>query len=68
MVIAMTDLGNLVLPVLRKKRLENLHFLEWLLTDTVFKEFAMLSMGGELEGWFRTICKGMKEEEENIFD
>jgi hypothetical protein len=68
MVIATTNLGHSVLPVLRKKTLENHHFSEWLLTNTVFKEFAMLSMGGEAEGWFRTICKGMKEEEEKIFD
>lgn len=69
MMIAMTDLGNLVLPVLRKKRLKNHQFSEWLQTDTVFKEFTMLSMlGGELEGWFHIICKAMKEEEEKIFD
>jgi hypothetical protein len=67
-VIENTDLGNLVLPVLRKKRLDNLHFSDFLLNDTVFKEFAMLSMGGESEEWFRKLCKGMKEEEEKKFD
>jgi hypothetical protein len=68
MAIESTDLGNLVLPVLRNKRLDNRHFSDFLLNDTVFKEFAMLSMGGESEEWFRTLCKGMKEKEENKFD
>jgi hypothetical protein len=53
MVIEKTYLGNLGLPVLRKKRLDKLHFSDYLLNDTVFKEFAMLSMmRGESEEWF----------------
>jgi hypothetical protein len=38
------------------------------MNDTVFKEFAMLSMGRESEEWFCTLCKGMKEEKERKFD
>jgi hypothetical protein len=48
--------------------LDHNHFSDFLLNDTLFKELAMLSMGGESEGWFCTICKGMKEEEEKMFD
>jgi hypothetical protein len=68
MVLEKTNLGNLVLLVLRDKKLDNHHFLDFLLNNTAFKEFAMLSMGGKLEEWFCTLCKGMKEEEEKIFD
>jgi hypothetical protein len=49
MMIENTDVRNLVLPVLKEKRLDNCHFLDFLLNDTVFKEFAMLSIGGDLE-------------------
>jgi hypothetical protein len=69
MVLEEPDLGNLVLTVLRDKTLDHHHFSNLLLNDTVFKEFAMLSMGGgKSEEWFHMLCKGMKEEEEKIFD
>jgi hypothetical protein len=58
----------LMLPVLKKKRLDHPHFSDFLLNDKVFKEFAMLSMGGDSEDWFRKLSEGMKEDEEKKFD
>jgi hypothetical protein len=53
---------------MRNKRLDHCHFSDFLLNDKAFKEFAMLSMGGESEDWFRKLSEGMKAEEEKKFD
>ena len=68
MALERSDLGNLVLPVLRETRIVHLHYSDFLIQDTTFREFAMLSIGGGSEDWYRKVCEGMKEEEETIFD
>jgi hypothetical protein len=60
--------GKAVLPKLKRKHLSASCFSRFLSSNAVFQEFAMLSVGGESEEWFKKLCKGMSEEEEKKFD
>jgi hypothetical protein len=63
-----TVFGAFVLDILEGRSLGYKHFSSFLLSDTVFKEFAQMTVDTKSEDWSGTLCRGMTEENEDQFD